>query len=197
MMLSETWHDITYIPVKDGVMPCDGCMMTSSNGNIFRVTGHLSGEFIRSQVNSPQKGQWRGALMFSLICTRINGWVNNGEAGDLRRHRTHYDAIVMYLSVLVIRSVWSVTECKDICHMTAGPLNYETARLDDSSGCNNFLLKTSIILTHCPLKNTVVILKVKSENTYYGLSLWVILVKLLTAECHKTLFFMIRQRWVG
>ena len=28
-------------------------------------------------VNSPHKGQWRGALMFSLICVWINGWVNN------------------------------------------------------------------------------------------------------------------------
>ena len=46
-------------------------------------------------VNSPHKGQWRGALMFSLICARINGWVNNGEAGDLRRRRAHYDVIVM------------------------------------------------------------------------------------------------------
>ena len=25
----------------------------------------------------------------------INGWVNNREAGDLRRHRSHYDATVM------------------------------------------------------------------------------------------------------
>ena len=49
----------------------------------------------RSPVNSPHKGQWRRALMFSLICARINGWVNNGEAGDLRRHRSHYDVIVM------------------------------------------------------------------------------------------------------
>ena len=49
----------------------------------------------RSPANSPHKGQWRGALMFSLICAWINGWVNNGEAGDLRRHRAHYDAIVM------------------------------------------------------------------------------------------------------
>ena len=48
-----------------------------------------------SPVNSPQKGQWRGALMFSLICVWINGWVNNPEAGDLRRHRSHYDVIVM------------------------------------------------------------------------------------------------------
>ena len=49
----------------------------------------------RSPVNSPHKGQWRGALMFSLICARINGWINNGEAGDLRRHCAHYDVIVM------------------------------------------------------------------------------------------------------
>ena len=49
----------------------------------------------RSPVNSPHKGQWRGALMFSLICDWINGWVNNSEAGDLRRHRAHYDVIVM------------------------------------------------------------------------------------------------------
>ena len=48
-----------------------------------------------SSVNSPHKGQWRGALMFSLICAWINGWVNNREAGDLRRHRTHYDVPVM------------------------------------------------------------------------------------------------------
>ena len=46
-------------------------------------------------VNSPHKGQWRGALMFSLICVWINDWVNNHEAGDLRRYRAHYDVTVM------------------------------------------------------------------------------------------------------
>ena len=49
----------------------------------------------RSPVNSPHKGHWRGALTFSLICAWINVWVNNREAGDLRRHRAHYDVIVM------------------------------------------------------------------------------------------------------
>ena len=51
----------------------------------------------RSPVNSPHKGQWHGALMFSLICAWINGWVNNRWAGDLRRHRAHYDVTVMRL----------------------------------------------------------------------------------------------------
>ena len=49
----------------------------------------------RSPVNSPHKGQWRGALVFSLICVWINGWVNNRGAGDLRRYRAHNDVIVM------------------------------------------------------------------------------------------------------
>ena len=72
-------------------------MMTSSNGNIFRVTGPLCGELTGHFFISPHKGQWREALMFSLICAWINSWVNNGEAGDLRRHCAHYDVIVMHL----------------------------------------------------------------------------------------------------
>ena len=61
----------------------------------------------RSPVNSPHKGQWRGALMFSLICARINDWVNNREAGDLRRYRAHYDVIVMTWTDIDLASVWS------------------------------------------------------------------------------------------
>ena len=49
----------------------------------------------RSPVNSPHKGQWRGALMFTLICVWINGCVNNREAGDLRRYCAHYGVTVM------------------------------------------------------------------------------------------------------
>ena len=49
----------------------------------------------RSPMNSPHKGQWRGALMFSLICARLNGWANHRDGGDLRRHRFHYDITAM------------------------------------------------------------------------------------------------------
>ena len=48
-----------------------------------------------SPVNSFYKGQWRRALIFSLICACINNWINNREAGVLRRHCAHYDVIVM------------------------------------------------------------------------------------------------------
>ena len=70
-------------------------MMTSSNGNIFALLAICAG-------NSPVPGEFpaqrpvmRSFDFYSLICTRINGWVNNGEAGDLTRHRAHYDVIVM------------------------------------------------------------------------------------------------------
>ena len=71
-------------------------MMTSWNGNMKwkRYWPFVRG-IHRSSVHSPHKGQWRGALMFSLIYTWINGWVNNDEAGDLRRHRAHYGVTVM------------------------------------------------------------------------------------------------------
>ena len=57
----------------------------------------------RSPVNSPHKGQWHGALMVSLICAWINAWLNIREAGDLRRHRAHYDIIVMGIGVGTFR----------------------------------------------------------------------------------------------
>ena len=55
------------------------------------------------------KGQWRGALMFSLLCAGTNGSVNNGNAGDLRRHRTDYNGTVMafsYHGAYVMSFMW-------------------------------------------------------------------------------------------
>ena len=54
----------------------------------------------RSPVNSPHKGQLRGTLKFSLTCAWINDWINNREAGDLRRYRTHYDVTVLHMITL-------------------------------------------------------------------------------------------------
>ena len=66
----------------------------------------------QSPVNSPDKCQWRGVLMFSLICVSINGWVNKREAGDLRRYRIHYDVIVM---AWTNRPLWCTAGTQ--CHM--------------------------------------------------------------------------------
>ena len=102
--------------------------MASSNENIFRVTGLCAG-------NSPVTGEFPAqrpvtrALMFSLICAWINSWVNNGDAGNLRSHRSHYDVIVMIPCDMVgtpttsVMKVWAettylqynhhITQCSD------------------------------------------------------------------------------------
>ena len=83
-------------PVTLKAFPCHDffmnpkIMMTSSNGNIFCVTGPLCGEFTGPRWIPRTKAS---DAMFSLIS--INGWVNNHEAGDLRPYRAHYDVTVM------------------------------------------------------------------------------------------------------
>ena len=70
--------------------------MTSSNGNIFSVTGHLCGEFTGHRWIPHTKAS--DAELWCFLRSAINGWVNNGEAGDLRRHRAHYDLMYLVLA---------------------------------------------------------------------------------------------------
>ena len=63
-----------------------------------------------SPVDSPHKGQWRGALMFSLICAWTNAWADNREVGDLRRHRAHCNVTV------IKQNKANKTVCKDVCN---------------------------------------------------------------------------------
>ena len=60
-------------------------------GKYFASLGLGEGNH-RSPVDSPDKSQWRGALIFSVICAWTNGWASNRDTGDLRRNRVHYDA---------------------------------------------------------------------------------------------------------
>ena len=82
----------------------------------------------RWPVNSPHKGQWRRALMFYLICARINGWINNREAGGLGRHCAHYDVIVneirvprkgiwfpFWFAVITMKTVWKDDQLCSMC----------------------------------------------------------------------------------
>ena len=69
-------------------------MMTSSSGNIFRVIGHFLGEYIGTGGFPSQKPVTRSSDVFFNL--RLNkNWANNWEAGDLKRHRAHYDVIIM------------------------------------------------------------------------------------------------------
>ena len=83
--------------VSDSFIDMTNTMMTSSNENTFHATRHFLRVIHRSLVNSPHKVQWRGALIFSLICAWTNGWVNNREAGDLIRHLANHDATVIQI----------------------------------------------------------------------------------------------------
>ena len=84
----------------------------------------------RSPVISTHKGQWRRALKFPLICAWTNSWVNNCEAGDLRRHHAHYDLTVMwwvmwwqtgyghiqiYIVPSMVKTWYDISLCKITC----------------------------------------------------------------------------------
>ena len=76
-------------------MPIWYFMMTSLNGNIFRVTGPLCGEFTGRRWIPFIKASNVQLWCFLWSAPWINGWVNNLQAGHLRHHGTHYDVIVM------------------------------------------------------------------------------------------------------
>ena len=63
---------------------------------------HKMETFSALPVNSPHKGQWRGALMFSLIYTWTNSWVNDRYSGDMRRQPTHYDVTAMQWDIATV-----------------------------------------------------------------------------------------------
>ena len=105
----------------------------------------------RSPVNSPHKGQWRGALMFSLIWARINSCVPNHEAGGLRRHRAQYDVTVMIFTAMGLATFRRHHLYNDLGVVTYKSLSILT-----------FAKKTyrMLVLTNLPLKGVGVILHV-------------------------------------
>ena len=99
-----------------------------------------------SPVNSPHKGQWRGALIFSLICVWTNGWVNYRGAGDLRRHSVHYDLIVMKTTKYCLNPCW-----QQICRHVASP-GHSVLK------CECLVARVGIISKHChPLKTLQIV----------------------------------------
>ena len=78
--------------------------MMSSNGNIFRVTGPLCGEFTSHRWIHLTKASDAELWCFLWSAPWINELVNNREVGDLRRHRAHYDVVATILSL----SVWNM-----------------------------------------------------------------------------------------
>ena len=72
----------------------------------------------RSPVNFPRKGQWRGAFMFSFNYACTNGWVNDHDTGDLRRHRIHYYVTIMPAArCRAIKFRTQITPCNGIYYL--------------------------------------------------------------------------------
>ena len=90
------WHQTISRNKIDWKVRYSTSMIMSSN-NVLRYWPFVQG-IHWSPVDSPHKGQWCGALMFSLIDTWTNGWANNQHDSDLRYHHAHYDVTVILRS---------------------------------------------------------------------------------------------------
>ena len=105
MKCAETWVFVRYLSCFPGRQILLLCKVSTHDGVINTWWRHQMKKMPhycpfmrgihRSPVKSPHKGQWRGTLMFSLTCAWTKGWVNTRDAGDLKRHRTHYYVPVM------------------------------------------------------------------------------------------------------
>ena len=93
----------------------------------------------RSPVNSPHKGQWRGALIYSLICVWKNGWVNNRGAGDLRRYRARCDVTVM-IHVCFCQGFFFYLSHLSIC------ISYTRACMTWDCVCSSWIIKKSAFI---------------------------------------------------
>ena len=84
-------------PLKYILVQFNNIMMTSSNGNILRVTGPLSGDFTGHRWIPLTKASYVELRYFLWSASSINGLVNNLEVDDLRRLPAHYDVIIMIM----------------------------------------------------------------------------------------------------
>ena len=119
----------------------------------------------------------RGALMFSLICAWLNGWVNNHEAGDLRCYRAYHDVTVISNSFMEVR----------LCILTQISLNFLTSEFSNSQwadiGSDNGSSRGQI------LRN--IFLLDFNENTMIFIQ-----VNEIEDVTRKLLIILVRPRWI-
>ena len=86
---SSQWQLSIFVPHLESNESAS--MMTSLNGDIFRVTGPLCGEFTGHRwIPLTKAGD---AELWCFL--RSTPWINNREVGDLRRYCAHYDVIAV------------------------------------------------------------------------------------------------------
>ena len=155
----------------------------------------------RSSVDSPHKGQWRGALMFSLICARTNGWANNRDAGDVRLHRTHYDVTVM---------LWRNMEYGARFGVSVGSLPILTFFFTTGTrfGISSFAINVDTIFNPNPTQYALYVKKIqklniwgalyKNEGKYLPLVFRLTLLTLLTLSacwCYSIVWYQAFNDW--
>ena len=110
----------------------------SSNKNVFRVTGYLCGEFTGPGELPAQRPVTRSFDVFFDLCLN-NGWVKNREAGDLRRHRAHYDVIVMMDTLSALLAICAGNSQEKACCLT-----------ESSHSLNQCWIIIDMIMCHSP-----------------------------------------------
>ena len=107
----------------------------------------------RSPMDSLHRGQCRGSLMFSMIFAGTNGWANRRDAGDLRRHRTHYDANIIGIGEIV----------RLLGHMRSHPDEYRTNDQMNRSGNHDVFVTRQYTRGPCTynMRYTILILQCK------------------------------------
>ena len=104
-------------------------MMTSSNGDIFRVTGPLCGEFTGHQWIPLTKAS--DTELWCFLWSTSDGWVSNENPGDLRRHRAHYDTTIMSTPLSPV-----YTSVQNSCHLLGLRWQLEAMLLSESGHWN-------------------------------------------------------------
>ena len=88
--------------VAHGTVNAKRTMMTSSNGNIFRITIPFWGESTGHRwIPLIKASDTELCCFLRSVPEQTNIWANNRDAGNLRRHRAHYDITVMAVKTVL------------------------------------------------------------------------------------------------
>ena len=110
----ELTNNVAWLVCRNGANRCSTLNTTRMSPRWRHQMKKFSALLVLCEGNPPVNGgfQWRRALVFSLICAWTNGRANNRDAGDLTRHRAHYDVTVMTLLIVVSR--WGLHKMADM-----------------------------------------------------------------------------------